>query len=138
MPQLDVSELMLDIDFLETGLICFRQQQTVGSNGLAVNTPVQIPFNGVVTQITGAELRRNDVGELITGSILICSRFRLLDGKSGSTADLVQRQTRQYVVTDVLNYSRYGLGFTEATCELLPLAGSYPVQPGYPPFDGSG
>lgn len=132
MPQLDVSELLTDIDFWEGGMICLRQPQKVGSDGLAVNTPVPIKFGGVVTQVAGTDLRRGMDGEMITGSILIVTRFKLLDGKSGFSADIVVRETRQYTVANVLAYSKFGRGFVEATCDLLPLAGSYPVPPGYP------
>ena len=136
MPQLDVSELMYDLDFVERRLVCLRMAQTVGDNGLAINTPIPLPFIGVVTQARGSDLRRGADGEVITGSILVCTRFKLLDGKSGFTADqIVWGGTRQYVVANVLPYSRYGRGFVEATCDLLPLAGSYPVQPGHPPAD---
>lgn len=135
MPLLDVSEILTDIDFLERNLTCLRMMQKVGTNGIAVNTAVPIPFNGVITQVDGLDLRRGPDGEVITGSILICTRFRLLDGKSGFTADVVLRETRQYVVANVLPYSKYGRGFVEATCDLLPLAGSYPVAPGHPPVD---
>lgn len=138
MPELDVSEVLTDIDFWEGGLICLRQPQTVGLDGMAVNRQIPIPFGGIVTQVAGSDLRRGPDGEVITGSILIVTRFRLLDGKSGATADIVVRETRQYTVANVLNYSRYGRGFVEATCDLLPLAGSYPVQPGHPPVDNYG
>lgn len=138
MPLLDVSELMYDLDFLERNLTCLRMAQVMGDNGLAVNSPISIPFNGVVTMVRGNDLNRNAVGELITGSILICTRFRLLDGKSGFSADVILRETRQYTVANVLPYSKYGRGFVEATCDLLPLAGSYPVPPGHPPVDNGG
>jgi galactose-6-phosphate isomerase len=135
-PQLDVSEIMYDLDFVEHRLMCLRQAQTVGPNGLAVNTPIPLPFIGIVTMVTGNDLRRGADSEVITGSILVCTRFRLLDGKSGFTADVViWGGTRQYTVSNVLPYSRYGRGFVEATCDLLPLAGSYPVQPGHTPAD---
>lgn len=133
MPQLDVSELLYDIDFWEGKLVCLRQLQTIGQNGLATNKQVSMNFGGVVTQVAGSDLRRGPDAEMITGSILIVTKFNLLDGKSAYSADIVVRQTRQYTVTNVLNYSRFGAGFVEATCDPLPLAGSYPVQPGYPP-----
>ncbi len=136
MPFLDVAEILLDPDFWESNLFCLRTSQTVGANGLAINTPVSIPFGGVVTEVSGADMVRNAVGELITGSILICTRFPLIDGKNGLTADIVQRQTRSYTVTNVQDYTRYGRGFVEATCELLPLGGSYPTAPGYQPPQG--
>ncbi len=138
MPFLDVSDLMVDPDFWEGGLICARSSQVIGANGLAVDTPLYVTFGGVVTQISGSELQRNAVGELITGSILICTRFRLRDGKAGYTADVVQRDDRYYTVVNVLPYSKFGLGFIEATCDLKPLGGSVPPPPGYPPRGGFG
>jgi galactose-6-phosphate isomerase len=135
MPQLDVSEILDDIDFYEGGLMCLRQRQMIGSGGLAANTQIPIPFGGVVTQVAGSDLKRDAVGEVITGSILIVTRFRLIDGKAGFSADVVKRGTRSYTVANVLPYSKYGAGFVEATCDLLPLAGSAPVLPGYPPND---
>ena len=133
MPFLDVSEILTDPDFWEGGLICLRQRQIVGQDGLAVNASIPIPFGGVVTQVAGSDLNRNAVGELITGSIMIITKFRLIDGKFGSSADIVKRGVRSYTVSNVLPYTKYGAGFVEATCELLPLAGSSPVPPGYPP-----
>lgn len=138
MPELDVSDILTDIEFWEGGLICQRQRQTVGQNGLAINQQIPIPFGGVVTQVAGSDLRRGADGEMITGSILIVTKFRLLDGKSGYSADIIVRETRQYTVVNVLNYSRYGRGFVEATCDLRPLAGSYAVPPGHPPVDNFG
>ena len=134
MPFLDVSDLLTDPDFVEMELTCQRQLQTIGTNGLAVNRSVAFPFVGVVTQVAPNDLNRNAVGELITGSILICTRFRLTDGLSGGTsADIVQWGSRTYTVANVNNYSRYGRGFVEATCQLLPLAGNNPPAPGQPP-----
>jgi galactose-6-phosphate isomerase len=121
MPELDVSDILDDIDFVELGLICNRISQVVGSDGMAVNTPVPTRFAGVVTQLSGAQLKRKAEGEYISGSILIVTRFRLQDGKSGFTADIVQRCGRTYTVADVDNYSTYGSGFVEAICELIPL-----------------
>jgi galactose-6-phosphate isomerase len=126
MPLLDVSELVVDPDFCETNLYCNRLKQVVGENGLAVNTPTKVRFTGVVTQVSGAELERNAVGELITGSILICTRFRLTDGKIGITADIIDFGPRSYTVVNVYNYSRFGRGLIEAVCDLLPLQGTNP------------
>jgi hypothetical protein len=121
MPELDVSDILDDIDFVQLGLICNRTTQVVGQNGRAVNTAVATRFAGVVTQLSGSQLKRKAEGEYISGSILIITRFRLQDGKTGRTADTVERDGRTYTVSDVDNYSTYGAGFVEAVCELLPL-----------------
>lgn len=94
-----------------------------------------------MTQASGEEVKRNQVGEIISGSILICTRFRLTDGRVDGiatyTADIVQRDhgNRQYTVVNVQNYSKYGRGFIEATADILPLGGTYPPGPGYPPYE---
>lgn len=49
MPFLDVSEVLLDPDFMDTSLVCHRQVQTVDEDNFATNTPQDIPFSGVVT-----------------------------------------------------------------------------------------
>jgi galactose-6-phosphate isomerase len=127
LPILDVSEILVDPDFLELGLLCFRQSQTVGENGLAVNTPTTHKFAGVVTAVSGYALERTSDGERIAGTILIVTRFRLRDGTAGYSADIVQRWSRRYVITLVSDYSRYGAGFVEAEATLLPLAGTTSV-----------
>lgn len=131
MPLLDVSDVLTDPDFVQFGLICTRNIQIVGEDGLAVNTPTLFNFTGVVTSESGERLNRIADGERITGSILICTRFRLIDGKIGKSADIVTIPARccnspnalQYTVAEVNNYSRYGLGFVEALCDLVPLHG---------------
>jgi galactose-6-phosphate isomerase len=135
MPFLDVSDLLTDPDFCER-LLCARQQQTVNGDGLAVNAPpLNLKFRGVVTAAKGYELKRDPEGELITGTIIVITRFRLRDGKSGpnESADIVQIGTRSYTVTNTQDYSRYGRGFIQATCDLLPLGGTYPPPPGLLP-----
>lgn len=123
MPLLDVSDVLLDPDFVDSSLICARSAQTVGSDGMAVNTATQIPFSGVVTNDTGDQLIRNADGSRIQGSITIHSQFRLIDGVSGFDADVVTWQGRSYVVNNVRDWSTYGQGFVAAQCVLIPLSG---------------
>lgn len=123
MPLLDVSDLLSDPDFVTLGMICNRSAQTVGANGMAVNTPSKIQFSGVVTSDKGDVLERLAAGERIVGNIMITTTFRLRDGKSGYTADIVTVCGINYTVASVNDYSRYGRGFVEASCDLIPLSG---------------
>jgi hypothetical protein len=123
MPNLDVTDLLTDPDFVDRTLLCNRGVQLVGADGLAQNTVTAIPFQGVVTSLRGSELERTPDGERITGSILIVTRFILIDGKHGLTADVIQWRGARYTVTDVNDYSSYGRGFVQAVCELKPLSG---------------
>jgi hypothetical protein len=51
------------------------------------------------------------------------SRFLLQAGSDGQDADIVTWNGRSYTVTNVGDWSRFGIGFTAANCELIPLSG---------------
>ncbi len=123
MPLLDVSDVLLDPDFLDTTLVVTRNAQTVGSDGIAVDTPMTGPFYGVVTSMGGAVLQRVAEGARITDTITIHTQFQLIPGQEGFDADVVTWSGRQWTVTNVNSYSTYGRGFIAATCTLKKLAG---------------
>jgi galactose-6-phosphate isomerase len=133
-PYLDCSDILTDPDFVQQ-LLCVRQFQTVGNDGIAVNAPpLNLKFFGFVTAVRGFELERNPEGQLISGTILIVTRFRLTDGKGDSVAaDVVQIGIKQYTVTTIEDYSQYGRGMVQATCTLLPYGGAYPPPPSQNP-----
>lgn len=124
MPLLDVTDVLSDPDFVDNTLVCFRSVETVDDRGRSTLQTTATPFAGVVTSDRGDILDRIAEGERITGSILICTTFRLTDGKAdGTTADEVEWQGRRYTVAAVNDYSTYGAGFVEAVCDLKPLSG---------------
>lgn len=123
MPLLDMSDVLSDPDFLDFSLICTRNAQTVGSDGLAVIASKQMPFAGVVAATSGQDLRRRSDGEMNVGEISIITKFLLIDGRPGNTADVVTWNGNTYTVTNVEDYSKYGRGFVAATCDLVQLAG---------------
>jgi galactose-6-phosphate isomerase len=125
MALLDVSDILTDPDFVEKNLLCQRNAQTVGQDGIAVITPTITPFFGVVTNASGMDLRRTAEGEIIYGSIFIATRFQLIDGKTGFTADIIQRGPGglTYTVRNVAPYAKFGRGFVQAICDLIPLSG---------------
>lgn len=123
MPDLDVSEILTDPEFLDSTLVCVRSVQTVGTDGIAVLAQTKTAFAGVVTQDGGEVLRRIAAGERITGSIAVVTRFSLLAGSPTNTADVVQWGGNSYTVSQVSDYSRYGAGFVEAICDLVALTG---------------
>lgn len=123
MPNLDVSSVLTDPMFADGSLRCIRQKQTVGDNGIAVSTTQTLPFVGVVTAASGTVLEREAEGSRVSGSINIITRFWLEDGKTALAADIVTWKGRRYTVADVQDYTSYGVGFIQATCELLPISG---------------
>ena len=124
MALLDVSDVLLDPDFMDTGLICNRMAQTIDDDGFATNAATAHPFSAVVTSDKGDVLHRNADGSRIVGSITIHTIFRLSDGSAGQDADELVWQGRTYTVVNVNDYSHFGRGFVCATCDLkTPLTG---------------
>lgn len=123
MAQLDVSEILLDPDFMDTGLLCLRSVQVVGDNGRPTTTDTETRFAGVVTSDKGDILERLAVAERKKGSITIHTIFRLTAGEGDTTADIVTWKGKRYTVSNVNDYKHFGRGFVCATCDLLPLAG---------------
>lgn len=123
MPVLDVSFILDDPDFCDNSLVCIRNRQSVGDNGLAVETHERLPFSGVVTQDSGDKLNRGDAAAYQSGTIFIATRFMLTAGVRGASADIVHWGGSAYTVVNVKDYSSYGDGHIEAVCEQLPLDG---------------
>lgn len=123
MALLDVTDVLLDPDFMDTGLVCNRMTQTVDSRGRAANTVTASPFAAVVTSDNGDILHRNADGSRIIGSITLHTPFRLIDGTDGKDADEVIWAGRTYTVANVNDYSHFGRGFVAATCDVKPLSG---------------
>ena len=125
MPLLDVTEVLLDPDFVDFSLVCRRQIQTTDDDNFPFNTPQEIPFTGVVTVDRSLEARRMAAGQNINGAILIVTQFRLTQGSKSVNdgpnldADLVTYNGGLYRVTFVDPYTRYGAGFVQAHCELM-------------------
>lgn len=86
MPLLDVSDVLLDPDFMDTSLVCHRQVQTMDEDNFTKNTAQDIPFSGVVTVDRSLEARRMAAGQNISGAILIVTQFRLTRASPVQTA----------------------------------------------------
>ncbi|CAJ0701584.1 hypothetical protein LMG19089_02875 [Ralstonia edaphis] len=123
MPFLDVTDVLLDPDFLDTTLSVTRNAQTIGNDGIAVDTPTTTGFFGVVTSLNGSVLQRVAEGAHIEDTITIHTPFKLIDGQAGYDADVVNWQGLQWTVTNVNDYSTYGRGFVAATCTMKQLSG---------------
>lgn len=123
MPTLDMSDVLLPPEFLDTTLTVTRNEQTLDDDGFAVNKKTVTPFGGVVTVDRSLEARRMQAGQVIGGAILIVTIFHLTSGNTGIDADVVTYRGRDYRVTFVDPYTAYGAGFVQAHCELLPFDG---------------
>lgn len=121
MARLDVSDVLLDPDFMDTGIICNRTAVIVGNNGRSQETITTTTFAGVVTTNSGLNMDRRPDGTLIKGAINIHTKFALSSGNTETKADEIVWQGKTYIVSQVLDNLHYGQGFVKAICELKPL-----------------
>lgn len=123
MPTLDVNEVLLSPEFMDTTLVCTRSEQTTDDDGFTSNTTSKLPFAGVVTVDKSLENARLEAGQVVRGAILVITKFTLTEGATDTDADVVTYQGRDYRVSFVDPYTAYGAGFVQAHCELLPFDG---------------
>lgn len=121
MPNLDVSDLLLDPDFAEE-LTIFRRAMTVGSNGRSTLASVEVepkPWGVVLpvdTAVGGNSMTRSSDAQYRGSAWVIYTQHRL-QGPSDDPdryPDVVMIEGDPYVVTIVNAYSKFGAGFMKA------------------------
>lgn len=123
MAGLDVSDVLLDPDFMERGLVCNRISVKVGDNGRSIKTETKHTFNAVVTTNSGINLDRQPDGTIIKGAINLHTRFALTAGDEDHQADEIVWRGQTYIVIQVLPNLHYGRGFVKAVCTIKPITG---------------
>ncbi|MGJ8524107.1 hypothetical protein R84981_002825 [Carnimonas sp. R-84981] len=121
-PLLDVTEV-LDCDEFKDDMVCTRRTQITDDDGFTTDEHERINFSGVVTVDKALENTRLEAGQQSQGAILVCTKFCLTSGDNVGDADIVTYRGRDYRVSFVDDYERYGAGFVQAHCELLPFNG---------------
>lgn len=118
MPDLDVSDILLDSDFCEM-LTVNRNTQSVANDGMAINSSTVLNPYGVVTAGNPAQVIRTDSYEAAHNSITVHAyNFTFLNPSNGFSPDTVIWNGDSYLVKKVYNWSKFGTGFTSAECEL--------------------
>ncbi|BCQ40903.1 hypothetical protein ERHA54_35060 [Erwinia rhapontici] len=128
MPTLDMTDVLLSPEFLDTTLIVTRRQQTVDDDGYAANNETSEGFAGVVTVDRALEYQMLQAGRVISGAIFIATLTQLIAGETERDADIVTYQNRKYFVKGVDPYTAYGAGFVQAHCILIPFDGGKSEQ----------
>lgn len=118
---LDVSDVLLDPDFMSTNLMCKRISVVIGENGRPHKTEQNFQFSGVVTTNSGQNMDRRPDGTLIKGAINIHTKTPLIAGNNGHQADEITWKGKTYYVVQVLDNLHYGHGFNKVVCDLKPL-----------------
>lgn len=119
MPLLDVSDILGDPDFADSAVVTRTTVTVDPQTGRTVETATGTPISVVVTSDKGQSLRRTPDAAVSDGSIIVHSIFRFTEGGNGFDADIVRWNGHDWTVVTTDDYSRYGAGFTCATCRLL-------------------
>jgi hypothetical protein len=122
----------LDPDFAEP-LTIYRRIQNIDAHGRPNMTPVLItpaPFGVVEPQDTSPLERKEDFQDL-EQLIEVHSVFRLrsagLDSGVQYQPDIVVWNSTNFLVVRVMNWSKYGAGFTRALCSSTDAIDGVPV-----------
>lgn len=121
-PQLDVTDAILDPMFADEISIT-RRPYTTGSNGRVSIAPTNLCITGVVTQGTPHAFEQQPDDQVGKAMITVHAfQFQLYDPVTGKLnsyqPDIINYNGNQYIVTKVLNWSRFGQGFTMAEAVL--------------------
>ena len=122
MPEIDVSDIILDPFIAGEQLTVLRRTETIGSNGVTTiveTTVTPAPYGSV--RPTGANsLVREDAYQQQAKTIRVVTNFALRgaanDGTAGYQPDVVVWGGSRFLVQTVEDYSRYGAGMIQADC----------------------
>ena len=121
MPLIDVSDVLDDPDFATTFTVA-RKTQSIDNFGRASESGTTTTQTGVVYPASGRNLVRSAEGEMITGDIVVVTKYRLTEGNGATTqADVIGWGGTTYTVINTNDFSEYGAGFIKATCLKLSL-----------------
>ena len=128
MPDIDVSELLIDPDFVgcpalnpTDGITVIRRQEVISQTG-RVTTPKNVYYQGVLASVqpqSDAPMIRGPDQQNLPGLIEVHTMFRLRGISPGYQPDLVVWNGTTFVVNKLYNWSRYGKGFVMAECSSM-------------------
>lgn len=127
MANADVSELMLDPDFVDP-IEVLRNGVSVGTDGLErITSPTS--FNEVVGSVqpaAGKDLAQLPEAERVEGTLSIWTSFRLTERTETTQADIVLWQGQHHRVVKILSWSHYGTGYCQALMQQTELVAGGP------------
>jgi len=114
---IDVSELLLDPDFVEPStIVVLRRTSTVGTTGRNVLAETINNVIAVVQAGNGETLKRLPESAQLSDWITVYSKFVFTADGTGQYPDIVQWNGKRYSVQLKTDYSNWGEGYTRADC----------------------
>jgi galactose-6-phosphate isomerase len=117
MPDIDVTDLLVDPDFCEQ-ITVRRLTQSISVNGRVVNGETDITIIAVVEAGSVRPMERTPATEISKDTITVHSQTILHGPTNGNQPDIVVWRGSNYVVSKVYDWSHFGKGFTAAECNI--------------------
>jgi hypothetical protein len=139
-PEIDVTDVLIDSDVAGTSFTVIRRQEVVGQNGVAVVTPHVI--NNVLGSVQASgdnSLIREDTLDAQTKTLRVVTQFRLRGVSAGPSAsgykpDVILWNGDHFEVRMIEDWSQFGGGFIDAECVEIDYVGPPPSFA--PPYVG--
>lgn len=130
MADIDVSDILIDSDVI-TGFSVIRRKEKVNDHGRLVVESYIIP--NLVGVITFSDPNSADNGpdyRINPRTISVISNYPLLGSIKGYQPDVIVWEDNHYVITEILPYRNYGIGFYESICTSIEKVDAM-ILPGY-------
>lgn len=124
MPDIDVSDLLLDGDIAGESFTVIRRQETVGNNGVTAIAQTNLSAVGSISPTGDNSLVRAEAFQTQANTIKVITNFRLRgpskDGAGNSfQPDIIQWNGNHFVVRVINEWTSYGAGFVEVECSSI-------------------
>lgn len=124
MPDIDVTDMLVDPDIANSGFSVIRRTETTANNGRASLATVQTDgLSGSVLPVGDNSLLRDESFTTQMAAIQVITSFRLRGaGVSGAVKfqpDLVVWKGAHYEVRSVEDFTEYGAGMIVAECIMI-------------------
>jgi galactose-6-phosphate isomerase len=133
MPDLDVTDIILDPDFCETLIVKRREENLVKGRSTLTVTVIDPAPVGVVLPVDDQPLVRGPDQQNLPRLLEVHTPFRLRGAaKDPGTGkqyqpDIITWNGDDFVVNKVQDYSRFGQGFIQADCSSVDSIDNAPV-----------
>lgn len=121
----DVSDVLLDPDFNQAFQIT-RTTETVNNSGRTVETTVTVSTSGVIHPATKEQLERVPEADRSSEIIAVYSQTSITPGSDTLLPDVVAWKGKTYRCVGLMDWTDYGVGFSEALCASVDMQGKEP------------
>jgi hypothetical protein len=133
MPQIDVTDILLDPFIAGETFVVLRRLETVNSFGESVVLAESFNAIGSVVPMGDQSLTREGAFEVQSKTIRVITATRLRGASKDGTKqsfqpDVILWRSDYFVVSSIDDYTRYGGGFNEAECRSIDHVDVPPMQ----------